>query len=82
MIQLEREILATLDDLDATIKLRAPGRPIPNLVPLFTRLDEMTRQLPKETDPELLHFLHKKSYAKARLLLQGRGVENARGTCG
>jgi len=55
---------------------------MPNLMPLFTRLDDLTCRLPKTADPELLHFLHKKSYEKARLLLQGRGQENARGTCG
>ncbi len=82
MTQLEQEILAALDDLGTTIKSRAPDQPLPNLVPLFSRLDEMTRRLPRNSDPELLHFLHKKSYEKARLLLQGRGAENARGTCG
>lgn len=57
------------------------AQPKPNLVAIFERIDELTRQLPKDADPELLHFLHKKSYEKARLHLQGRGAENARGTC-
>lgn len=81
MTELEQQILAALDDLDTRIKARVPGQPMPNLVPLFTRLDQVTRQLPGNSDPELLHFLHKKSYEKARLLLQGRGTEKARGTC-
>jgi hypothetical protein len=51
------------------------------LLPIFARLDDLTRQLPKNASPELLHFMHKKSYEKARLLLEGRGVENARGNC-
>lgn len=81
MTELEQSILTTLDELDAAIKSRPAGRPMPNLVPLFQRLDDLGRQLPKGSDPELLHFLHKKSYEKARLMLQGRGAENARGTC-
>jgi hypothetical protein len=50
-------------------------------MPLFERIDNLTRQLPKETDPSLLHYLHKKSYEKARLFLQGRDTENAEGNC-
>jgi len=30
----------------------------------------------------LLHYLHRKSYEKARLFLEGRGAENAAGSCG
>jgi hypothetical protein len=48
---------------------------------IFARLDALTAQLPKGSDPNLLHYLHKKSYEKARLLLQGRDAENARGSC-
>jgi HD-GYP domain-containing protein (c-di-GMP phosphodiesterase class II) len=77
MTELEQRILAVLDDLDSMVKTR----PLPNLLPVFSRLDELARQLPKQTDPQLLHFLKKKSYEKARLLLRGRDAENARGTC-
>jgi hypothetical protein len=48
---------------------------------MFSRIDDLTRQLPRESDPTLLHYLHKKSYEKARLFLQGREAENARGNC-
>jgi hypothetical protein len=82
MTELEQSILRALDELETIIKSRPAGGPMPNLMPLFTRLDDLTSRLPKTADPELLHFLHKKSYEKARLLLQGRGQENARGTCG
>jgi hypothetical protein len=82
MTELEQSILRALDELETIIKSRPTGGPMPNLMPLFTRLDDLTCRLPKTADPELLHFLHKKSYEKARLLLQGRGQENARGTCG
>jgi hypothetical protein len=55
--------------------------PKPDLLPLFARIDELTKQLPRDADPELLHFLHKKSYEKARLFLQGRNAENQIGNC-
>jgi hypothetical protein len=48
---------------------------------MFDRIDELARQLPRDADPTLLHYLHKKSYEKARLFLQGREGENARGNC-
>jgi hypothetical protein len=51
------------------------------LLPIFTRLDELAGQLPKISDPTLLHYLQKKSYEKARLCLLGRETENQRGTC-
>jgi len=41
----------------------------------------LTAQLPPQTDPQLLHYLHKKSYEKARLFLQGRDAENQFGNC-
>ena len=44
--------------------------PVPEVLPLFARLDELTGTLPKDADPQLLHYLHKKSYQKARLFLE------------
>jgi hypothetical protein len=58
-----------------------PANPKPDLLPLFTRIDELARQLPSDTDPALLHCLHKKSYEKARFFLQGRDAENRAGNC-
>jgi hypothetical protein len=58
------------------------ANPKPNLLPVFSHLDDLTRQLPTRTDPQLLHYLHKKSYEKARLWLEGREAENAAGNCG
>jgi hypothetical protein len=77
----ERAILQALVELDSAVKSMATANPKPNLVPLFTRLDELTRQLPKNASPDLLHYLHKKSYEKARFWLQGRNAENVRGNC-
>jgi hypothetical protein len=82
MTTLEQNILESLIELEDTVKLMATTRPKPNLQPLFARLDALTQQLPKGTDPNLLHYLHKKSYEKARLTLQGREAENRRGNCG
>jgi hypothetical protein len=81
MTELENQLLAALLELESTVKA-IPTAPIkPNLQPLFARLDELTRALPTNTDPNLLHYLHKKSYEKARLFLQGQDAANARGTC-
>ena len=82
MTETEHAILEALCELDTTIKRMPTANPKPNLLPLFQRLDELTRQLPKASDPNLLHYLHKKSYEKARLFLEGRDAENAEGNCG
>src|SRR5579871_320469 len=81
MTETEQSILQGLIELDKAVKSMATANPKPNLLPLFTRLDELTQQLPKTTSPDLLHYLHKKSYEKARLWLEGRDGENARGNC-
>jgi hypothetical protein len=77
----ERQLLAALTDLDATVKTLATAIPKPKLLPFFMRIDELTQQLPRDSDPTLLHYLHKKSYEKARLYLQGRDAENQAGNC-
>lgn len=77
----EQAIMQVLVELDATVKTMPAANPKPDLRPLFARIDELTRQLPRDADPNLLHYLHKKSYEKARLFLQGREEENQRGDC-
>jgi hypothetical protein len=81
MSETERAILQSLVELDTAVKAMPTANPKPNLLPIFLRLDELTRQLPKDASPNLLHYLHKKSYEKARLWLEGRDAENARGNC-
>lgn len=81
MTDAEKAILQAILDLETAVKSMATAVPKPNLLPLFKKLDELTAQLPKNTEPDLLHYLHKRSYEKARLFLQGREAENARGTC-
>ena len=77
----ERQLLAALTQLDETVKVLATANPKPGLLPLFTRIDDLAGQLPQGIDPALLHYLHKKSYEKARLHLLGREVENQAGNC-
>ena len=78
----ENELLAALTQLAETVKGLPAANPKPSLLPVFSHLDELTQQLPHDTDPTLLHYLHKKSYEKARLFLEGRDAENKTGSCG
>jgi hypothetical protein len=78
---IEKKLLQALVELDNAVKTMPTANPKPNLLPLFTQLDELTRQLPHDADPALLHYLHKKSYEKARLFLEGRDAENQVGNC-
>jgi hypothetical protein len=77
----ENELLAALIRLTETVKAMPATNPKPDLLPIFSRLDELTKQLPPATDTTLLHYLHKKSYEKARLFLEGRDAENQAGNC-
>jgi hypothetical protein len=81
MNETERDILATLQELDRLVQSMKTADPKPNLIPVFERLDSLTTRLGRDSDPSLLHYLHKKSYEKARLYLEGRAAENARGAC-
>lgn len=82
MTDIERDIYNALVQLDTAVRSMPTANPKPNLIPIFTRLDELALQLPKGSDPDLMHYLHRKSYEKARLLLEGRNRENSRGNCG
>ena len=81
MNETEQRILDGLLELERAVASVATANPKPSLLPLFARIDELTHQLPPNADSTLLHYLHKKSYEKARLYLQGRESENARGNC-
>jgi hypothetical protein len=81
MTATEKTLWESLLELDRQVKLMPTANPKPNLLPLFARLDELTQQLPPQTAPELLHYMRKKSYEKARLFLEGRDAENAAGNC-
>ena len=81
MSETEDKILRELVGLNDALSSIATAEPKPDLLAIFQRLDGLTAELPKSADPELLHFMHKKSYQKARLLLEGRNGENAVGAC-
>ncbi|HEY5345105.1 MAG TPA: hypothetical protein VIK62_02030 [Verrucomicrobiae bacterium] len=78
---IEQQLLSALTQLQQTVQLMSTTNPKPKLLPLFAQIDELTWQLPRDTAPTLLHYLHKKSYEKARLFLQGREAENQAGNC-
>jgi hypothetical protein len=78
---LEKNLLTALVELDNAVKTMPTANPKPNLLPLFAHIDELTKQLPRNADPTLLHYLHKKSYEKARFFLQDRDAENQVGNC-
>ncbi|HHY85671.1 MAG TPA: hypothetical protein GYA07_09085 [Verrucomicrobia bacterium] len=77
----ERTVLDRLRELDSAVKSMAASGNRPDLVGLFARIDQAALALPPETAPDLLHFLRKKSYEKARLWLEGRADEIGRGSC-
>ena len=79
MTATEQSILRTLVELEDAVRGMRTANPKPSLLPIFSRLDELTRQLPHDADPNLLHYLHKKSYEKARLWFAGQDPE--KGTC-
>ena len=67
MIPTEQQILQTLLALE-----KAAADPKPDLLPILSRLDELSGQLPSGTHPDLLHYLRRKSYQKAAAFLQHR----------
>ena len=73
MTDTESEILKNLRQLETEAARRG------NVLPLLQSLDSLTRALPKDTDPDLLHYLHKRSYEKARIHLEGAQPDP--GTC-
>lgn len=66
MTTAEVEILGVLEQLQTAVAQMRTANPKPDLRPLFAKLDELTKSLPKGTDRQLLHFLHNKSYEKAQ----------------
>ena len=81
MIDIEKNILSALVELDQAVQSLRTANPKPDLQLLFSRLDRLAEQLPPNADPQLRHYLTRKSYEKARLMLEGRDAENVRGTC-
>jgi hypothetical protein len=68
----EQQLLDALAGLDNAVKAMSAIEGKPDLSALFARIDELAGQLPPETDPELRHFLQRKSHQKAKCLLENR----------
>lgn len=81
MTKIEKDLLSSLIELDGAVRELRTANPKPDLQAIFARIEGLTLELPPTADPNLLHYLRKKSYEKARLFLQGRDLENARGGC-
>lgn len=78
---LEQQILDRLLTLEQTVAAMATANPKPSLAPILGDLNRLSGELPAGTDPQLRHYLHKHSFEKARLFLQGWDAENAAGNC-
>jgi hypothetical protein len=74
MTETEQAILDTLLELEDAVA-RVNTEPKPDLMGIFGRIDELTAALPNGTSPDLMHYMHKKSFEKARLFLQGQDPE-------
>lgn len=72
MTEIERELLDTLVELERLAAEMPSKNPKPDLKPIFARVEDLAKKLPPGTDPQLLHFLQRKSYQKARAFLQER----------
>jgi hypothetical protein len=68
----EPELLEALRELDTAVRSLRTGSPRPNLQPLFQKIDSLAAALPPSADPQLRHYLQKKSYEKAIYFLEGR----------
>ena len=74
MTDTEQALLDTLLELETAVA-SVNAEPKPDLIGLFARLDDLTATLPADASRDLLHYLHKKSFQKARLYLQGQDPE-------
>ena len=71
----------TLDEYFDAVPRQKESNP-PDLLAIFARLDALKDEIDADYPAQLRHYLHQKSYRKARLYLQGRDGENLRGNCG
>jgi hypothetical protein len=81
MTAIERQILDHLIELDGLVKAMPTANPKPNLLPVFQQIEELADQLPRSTAPDLLHYMQRKSYEKARQWLEGHYAEIQKGGC-
>ena len=76
MRTLEQALLDKLLELETASKTLATAKPKPDLMRLFGEIENLAGRLSKSSHPSLLHYLQRKSYQKARLLLQGENPES------
>jgi hypothetical protein len=74
MTEIEQRVLESLLELERAVEETAAAKTKPDLLSIFARLDRLALELPPSTEPVLLHLLDRKSYQKARLLLQERAA--------
>ncbi len=71
----ETSVLKTLHALEAAIAAGRPPSPNPTLRTVLSQLDQLTTELPPTIRADLRHYLQKRSYQKARILLEGGDPE-------
>lgn len=81
MTETERQLLNALTALDSAVKGMSTSGGKPNLPAHFATIDQLATQLPRSTAPDLLHYLQKKSYEKARLWLEAELSQIQKGGC-
>jgi hypothetical protein len=70
---------ALLEYFDAIPRQKEPNPP--DLLAIYTRLDELQAKLDASAPVDLRHYMHAKSYRKAWNFLEGRDAENKGGRC-
>ena len=65
-----RERLSIVGDENSR---KDPEKHLARLREISEKIDKLAGTLPKPVDPQLAHFLHRKSYDKALAFLEGRG---------
>ena len=70
----------TLDDYLAAVPRQKEPNP-PDLLAIFARLDALEIEIDSGYPAQLRHYLHQKSYRKARLFLQGGETAVEKGAC-
>jgi hypothetical protein len=70
MNEIEQQLLAALVELERLVGEMPKMQPKPDLRPLFARIEDLGEKNHPGNDPQLLHFLHRKSYQKARVWLE------------
>jgi aminodeoxyfutalosine synthase len=77
----EAGLLAALTRLEQTVQARAAGDAAADVRAPLSELDRLVGALPADADPELIHYLRRRSYEKARQFLEGRVAAIEKGGC-